>query len=544
MKLAERPPEGLMDWIREQKDINWENWLVYRAGYIRDPITGLKEKSADATCTACGSHMQLLRHYGKSDPFGVAWVDAKGDYHSAGKYAKIHCPECGAEVWVTHISSAEREAGYVWCMTAERQGEIFVLYFWRIRRGTDKTGMIHWSWDPWEAYSFSGGKAQRHSHWGKMISGYTYITQDWNDLKNFRDEIRQINLVYCPEGLENMTRGTELENSKLELYMQIPGEWVFPVTWLRIFQKHRKAETLMTCGAAKLTAGMIAAEKQEHLKTWYGQKIEDFNTRTDLLRQLDWRKNKPHEILRIQKCELAYFRERETKDGAERLRALEWQVKCGMPCKAGEERLDMTVEDLRAICPRGVTPEKVTAYLTKQRKRYKKGRADKTMLYDYWNMAEKQGIDLSDREQLLPQNLRRAHDLCVTRIKEEETAKRNARFRKRLETLSQYSWEKDGILIRPVASEEELIAEGKCLRHCVATYSESHAKGMTSIFLVRRTEEPDVPWFTLEFDVKNAVVVQNRGFQNCERTPEVKEFEKSWLAWVRAGCKKRKEKAA
>jgi hypothetical protein len=544
MVLSERPPEGLMDWIREQKDIDWRNWLVYRAGYIRDPITGIKEKSADATCTACGKHMQLLRHYGKSSPFGVAWIDEKGDYHSAGNYEKIHCPECGAEVRVTHISSAEREASYAWVMTAERQGETFFLYFWRIRRGTDKTGGVHWGWDPWEAYAFGGGKAGRYSRWGKMISGSVYIKQYWDELKSFRDEIREIDLIYCPEGLENVTRGTDVENSKLEIYMKTPGEWVFPVTWLRIYQKHRKAETLMTCGAAKLTAGMIAAEKREHLKTWYGQQIEHFNTRTDLLHQLDWRKNKPHEILRIQKSELAYFRERETKDGAERLRALEWQVKCGMACKAGEELATAKVEDIKEACKRGLTPKKVENYLIRQRKRYKEGRADKTMLYDYWNMAEKQGIDLSDREQLLPQNLRRAHDLCVTRIKEEETAKRNARFRKRLETLSQYSWEKDGILIRPVASEEELIAEGKCLRHCVATYSERHANGGTSIFLVRRAEDPEAPWFTLEFDVKTGEVIQNRGFQNCERTPEVKTFEKAWLEWVRAGCKRKEKNAA
>lgn len=544
MVLAERPPEGMMDWIREQKDVGWENWLVYRADFIKDPITGIKEKSADATCTACGAHMQLLRHYGRNERFGVAWIDKNRDYHFAEDYTKTHCPECGAQVRLTHISHAEREASYVWVMTAKRMGETFILYFWRVRRGTDKTGQIHWNWDPWEAYSFGGGKAGRHSHWGKNIGGGTYITMQWNSLKGFRDEIRNIDLFYCPQGVENVTRGTDVENSKLELYMQIPGEWLFPVAWLKIYQKHRNAETLMTCGAGKLVAGMIAREKTENRKTWYGQPTEDFNTRSDLLHQMDWRKKKPHEILRIQKSELGYFRERETQDGAERLRAMEWAVKSGMPCKAGEERPEWKVEDIKACCARGVTPDKAATYLKKQRERYKESRADKTMLYDYWSMAEKQGIDLGDREALFPQNLKRAHDLCVTRVKIDETNERNMKFRERLKTLSQYSWEKDGILIRPVESEEELIAEGKSLKHCVATYSEAHATGRTSIFLVRRVEEPESPWFTLEFDVKNAEVRQNRGYQNCKRTPEVEAFEKAWLQWLRTKSKRKEKKAA
>jgi len=47
-------------------------------------------------------------------------------------------------------------------------------------------------------------------------------------------------------------------------------------------------------------------------------------------------------------------------------------------------------------------------------------------------------------------------------------------------------------------------------------------KGETAIFFVRKLEEPDKPYYTLEW--KDHKVVQCRGFHNCDMTPEVKAF--------------------
>ena len=67
----------------------------------------------------------------------------------------------------------------------------------------------------------------------------------------------------------------------------------------------------------------------------------------------------------------------------------------------------------------------------------------------------------------------------------------------------------------------------------MATYARNHAEGRTAILFIRRTEAPDQPFFTLEFDEKAKKVRQNRGLRNCDRTPEVREFEKAWLNHVR-----------
>ena len=103
------------------------------------------------------------------------------------------------------------------------------------------------------------------------------------------------------------------------------------------------------------------------------------------------------------------------------------------------------------------------------------------------------------------------------------------------------AWEKNGIFIRPAETQSELKREGEFLHHCVAGYAERHANGGTAIFFIRRSEEPEVPWYTLELDEKNLTVRQNRGKHNCARTEEITEFENLWLEEikVRKGKQKR-----
>ena len=63
MVLRDKAPKGLIPWIKEQKDIDWPNYLIYKAGYYRDPMTGQNEPCADAVCTACGARQRLDRAY-------------------------------------------------------------------------------------------------------------------------------------------------------------------------------------------------------------------------------------------------------------------------------------------------------------------------------------------------------------------------------------------------------------------------------------------------------------------------------------------------
>lgn len=546
MGLREKAPEGLIPWIKEQKDIDWPEYLIYKAGYSRDPITGMKKPCADAVCTACGEWMLLDRAYNVrcnsgNVSFGVGWM-YKDLYTSYGSGEEGRCPECGRKLTVLHISAAKNLRRYVWPMSLERAGEDLICYMWRVERTTNTDGTNSYYADPWEAAVFGEKTACAYKHWACNYFGRTQPGNRWRELAEMKDRFYAIDLVYCPEGIAAATKGSCMENSKLELYMAVKGEYRFPIVWLKLYQRRHKAETLMTCGAAKLTARIIAEEK---VGGGYGT---TWTARLDCLKDLDWRKTKPAEILRLTKQELLYFTEREEKDGAHRLRVIQQARKKGYAVRPGDEAGDeLRRDDQLSLLENGILPSRVTRYLDKQRRRYKK-EASFWTLRDYWTMARRFEIDLNDRDERFPQNLNGKHDELVKRIndaKEEERRKeeetRAERFIKRYEAMSRYSWERDGILIRPAASEAELRAEGKALSHCVATYAKRHAAGELTIFFIRRAKEPDKPWYTLTFIEKTLSVTQNLGNHNCATTPEVKAFELAWIGWVRAGCKQEKK---
>jgi hypothetical protein len=153
-------------------------------------------------------------------------------------------------------------------------------------------------------------------------------------------------------------------------------------------------------------------------------------------------------------------------------------------------------------------------------------------------------MNLNDRSVLFPKNLVAAHDRQAEierfRLAEEKKAKEAEKanslrglFQARFEQLNRYSFQMQGLIIRPAASYEEFIDEGSVLRHCVAGYAERHAKGETALFWIRKTEAPDEPYYTLQFNEKTQDVVQNRGKNNCDRTPEITAFELRWLEHAR-----------
>ena len=187
---------------------------------------------------------------------------------------------------------------------------------------------------------------------------------------------------------------------------------------------------------------------------------------------------------------------------------------------------------------RGVLPGKAERYLDRQAARYK-SRLWPEYLLDYWTMAERLGENLTERDVMWPQNLKRAHDQMQERQKAEAAEKRREAFQQRYERMKKYAFTDGDILIRPCGTEEELIAEGKALHHCVASYAERHARGELTIFFIRRKDKPDEPWYTLNFNEKKLSVTENRGMCNCARTEEIQNFENTWLEWIRSGRTRR-----
>lgn len=543
MVLRNKAPEGLIPWIREQKDIDWPQFLIYKAGWVTEPITGQRQPCVDAACTACGKRMKLDRAYGAkclqgNATFGVGWPTSEGNgYLMYGSGTDGFCPECGAKVKVLHSSCANNLVRYVWPMSFEKAGHDLICYLWRVERWVEKDGSVGLYASPWEAYVFDEKASAVYKRWESGYFGTYYISDTWKKLQKFEDRAYDIDIVYCPEGITEATKGTWAENSKLEMYMAVKGEYLFPIVWLKLYQRRNKAETLMTCGAAKLVAGIIAEEKKAHsyYQTW--------TRKVDILKGLDWKKKRPAEMLRVNKEELPYFIERAKEDGTARLMVIQQARNKGILIRPGDEDGKMSLSDQLALLENGIKPAKVRRYLDRQKRRYERD-WDFAYIRDYWRMARQLGMDLNDEDVRWPQNLTGAHDRLSAQQKEMKEKQRREDFEKRYQQLSRFSWEHDGILIRPAHSAKELQKEGKALHHCVGSYAGSMVTGETAIFFIRRAAEPEKSWYTLEFDEQRLDTKQNRGLCNCDRTQEIKDFEAAWLAWVRAGCKKEKENKA
>ena len=128
--------------------------------------------------------------------------------------------------------------------------------------------------------------------------------------------------------------------------------------------------------------------------------------------------------------------------------------------------------------------------------------------FDYLRMREDRGYDLHNTIYLWPKNLRRAHDQMVDEIngeaiksREEEVEKRFPEIRKKYRRLrSMFYYEDDDFLIRPARSAKEIVREGRILHHCVGGdgYLGKHNNGGSYILFLRRREDPEEPYITVE----------------------------------------------
>ncbi|MBR1762926.1 MAG: PcfJ domain-containing protein [Eubacterium sp.] len=209
-----------------------------------------------------------------------------------------------------------------------------------------------------------------------------------------------------------------------------------------------------------------------------------------------------------------------------------------------------------------LSPGKVMKYVREQGKlchcRYNYGSVEREFFLnykDYRKQCAELDYDLNNKNIVLPENLYTAHAQLteiinerIAREKEIKDAKKRAeqkklqqKFNKRLKKLKKVFCFSDGVfLIRPAESKEELYKEGAEMHHCVASYTNKHLKGETTIFLIRRVSEPDKSYYTLEY--KNNSIVQCRAAYNGARTPEINIFLEKWKAYINNN-KKTKEVA-
>lgn len=163
---------------------------------------------------------------------------------------------------------------------------------------------------------------------------------------------------------------------------------------------------------------------------------------------------------------------------------------------------------------------------------------------DYLGWCKALKYDLNNMFFYFPKNFKKVHDRTAAEYqalqdkkaaeakrKKEQRIKRESEVMKKLlaEMLKEntgienaFQIKGKGLILRVPRDAQEIKNEGAALHHCVGTYVDRVAKGLTHIFFIRKEEEPDTPYFTMEYN--HGRVIQCRGSHNCGMPPAVKAF--------------------
>ena len=562
-KLISRdPPEGFLEWAARELageldtfgflyEQEWaESWGLEQL--LDEWTKPQKRRMVRVECSCCG--YRDLYHYGRDYKAGYGFVLPEsytevegGTIYGDGE--NILCPQCGTPVLIRKRADVRKKGYFVTsearAMSASLVGKdrLLAITCWVIQRQAGVGGGSRLAAIPAEAYVFSPTECAQLMGWVNGYSGaggyFIQYTRAWRQPKGWRERWGQEEHIFglTPE----LVAASCLPHCKLDVYMaERTGARHYPVAWLRLYQEHPNAETVLIHGLPRVLDDLLRERNREDL----------WEKNVKGLPELDWSQTRPAQILGLTKDELRLGREQDWG-------TLYWDLyrhsKAAGEVLTGQDIVnafylgDEHVGQLVGLGP----VAKSIRYLLEQCGQWEDAYEpepededpppdaaipDVQTLIDYWTMAGQLGWDLTDSQVRFPHNLMAAHDEASAEVAQLAEAGRARLFRLRRKQLARWSFAWGDMLIRPAGSQKELTEEGNSLHHCVSTYGKRHAEGKTAIFFIRRKGKPKEPYYTLELDERKLVVRQNRGLRNCPRTPEVLAFEELWLGWVRSGA--------
>ena len=512
-------PEGLVDYI-QRVVLEEDRVLLYKKGGWR------------GTCFCC---RQKVRAPDASDRFAQGKVS--------------YCPECGMKVRNVLEGGALYAADTVEnVVTLQRGLEDGVLFLreWRLER--DPTAQ--WEDIPrwlketarWMLRDSHVAKWQHETKYKvSMMQTERLSLADWERMRNVTDVYDGGYYFYLPGSWKELVAGTPLAYCPLPDFLAERGKRKCKTDILRMavdWPRYPAVEKLYKAGYMRLVEerGWGFGKEHRYAVNWRADSIEGavrFPRRLlKLLAPEDWTAEC------VQTVRSLWAR---VADGRFREAEIEPFLDSGMDLKKVEAALGFAPVGRIAAWldkQRALEKERFDRVEQERREAAKKGAAYYSRSFrdnmeeifrDYLMDCVTLGLDLHDREVLLPKDLDAAHRRTIAQVKHRANEAMRAEFHKRAEKLERWRYEAGGLLIRPAADADELIAEGASLHHCVGGYADRMADGETAIFFVRRSDAPEEPYYTLE--LRNQSVVQCRTLHNAsyEANQAVYDFVTAWL---------------
>jgi hypothetical protein len=162
---------------------------------------------------------------------------------------------------------------------------------------------------------------------------------------------------------------------------------------------------------------------------------------------------------------------------------------------------------------------------------------------DYLKACQHLGLDMTEEKNRFPHDFKRWHDI---RIDEYATKKAMEDEEKRKELYAQFAAVAEKYLSLQHAKQSayvciiahspaDLIREGEMLHHCVGRmgYDQKFVREETLIFFIRNKQEPDTPFVTVEYSLKNRKILQCYGEQDNKPNEDVLHYvNKIWLPYA------------
>ena len=444
--------------------------------------------------------------------------------------SKEYCPNCDVE-WETRKWNISRKFLVYWASYAIIQPvgkDVYIRFFDCKKDYNVEPENIHIEPIETECFFCSGQKIRHFS----CLTYFAYNRTPgsvwaWHEMNSMNEYSWGYRVYPSPE---NVMEGTCLEHCHLNDYWEVTNH--YGMKYLQLYLRHPNIEHLLGAGLHRMVSDLVKYPCYRKIINWKGKRPRDMLgiSQPELLEAAQknysmkefetWKKLKPAGITLSDK-----------------------KIVEGFSILYGEE--------LKKIERAGFA--QCAKYVIKQMEKDRNIRNIETavlLLTDTWRMAVLLGYDL--KQYRFPPKLQEFHDKVTEldrqrRIMEEEK-KRAAEaplWEEQYRNLSPLCWEKDGLLIRPVKTWRELVDEGAKLDHCVGSYAQDVKTGKTHIFFIRKTEEPDTPYYTLNLTPEGNFV-QCHGYKNDRYTPIPENVKEFWREWMETVCKKffKKKKAA
>ena len=149
---------------------------------------------------------------------------------------------------------------------------------------------------------------------------------------------------------------------------------------------------------------------------------------------------------------------------------------------------------------------------------------------DYLEMVEK----LEDTRHFRPnfnnkEDIREMHDAAMAVYNLKKESFRTEAFQKNIKKIEKYKFNDENFTVVIPKLPGELANEGMELHHCVKSYIDRVCDGRTNIAFIRRNEELNKPFFTVEIS-NSGSIEQVHGFsnRNANTEPGLEKFVKKW----------------